>query len=97
LFLLFIFTTITGLNSGDASKTIGEMKPFWSYFGYDEPTYATRKDGQKLLTELRRGFTAKRGTAVRGISLVENNAQQIEGKVNGQQIVIFTQFVKKSG
>jgi protein PhnA len=43
------------------------------------------------------GFTAKRGTPVRGISLVENNSQQIEGKVNGQQIVILTQFVKKSG
>jgi protein PhnA len=43
------------------------------------------------------GFTAKRGTAVRGISLVESNAQQIEGKVNGQQIVLLTQFVKKSG
>ena len=43
------------------------------------------------------GFTAKRGTAVRGISLVADNAEQIEGKVNGQQIVILTQFVKKSG
>ncbi len=43
------------------------------------------------------GFTAKRGTAVRGISLVEGNAGQIEGKVNGQQIVILTQYVKKSG
>lgn len=43
------------------------------------------------------GFTAKRGTAVRGISLVEDNQGQIEGKVNGQQIVILTQFVKKSG
>ncbi|WP_276371170.1 alkylphosphonate utilization protein [Chryseolinea sp. H1M3-3] len=42
------------------------------------------------------GFTAKRGTAVRGITLVEDNASQIEGKVNGQQIVILTQFVKKS-
>lgn len=41
-------------------------------------------------------FTAKRGTAVRGISLVPDNAGQIEGKVNGQQIVILTQFVKKS-
>jgi len=41
-------------------------------------------------------FTAKRGTAVRGISLVADNAEQIEGKVNGQQIVILTQFVKKS-
>ncbi len=42
------------------------------------------------------GFTAKRGIAVRGISLVEDNAGQIEGRVNGQQIVILTQYVKKS-
>ena len=41
-------------------------------------------------------FTAKRGTAVRGISLVHDNAAQIEGKVSGQQIVILTEFVKKS-
>jgi protein PhnA len=43
------------------------------------------------------GFTAKRGTAVRNISLVEDNAGQIEGRINGQQIVILTQYVKKSG
>jgi xylan 1,4-beta-xylosidase len=36
----------------DISKPIGEMRPFWSYFGYDEPNYTTQKDGQKLLTEL---------------------------------------------
>lgn len=42
-------------------------------------------------------FIAKRGTAVRGISLVENNPEHIEGKVNGQQIVILTKFVKKQG
>ena len=41
-------------------------------------------------------FTAKRGTAVRGISLVADNPEQIEGRVNGQQIVILTKFVKKS-
>ena len=41
-------------------------------------------------------FTAKRGTAVRGISLVADNAEQIEGRINGQQIVILTKFVKKS-
>lgn len=41
-------------------------------------------------------FTAKRGTAVRRISLVADNAEHIEGKVNGQRIVILTQFVKKS-
>lgn len=41
-------------------------------------------------------FTAKRGTAVRRISLVHDNAGQIEGKVDGQHIVILTEFVKKS-
>jgi len=41
-------------------------------------------------------FTAKRGTAVRGISLVADNPEQIEGKINGQQIVILTKFVKKA-
>ena len=41
------------------------------------------------------GFTAKRGTAVRGISLVADNAGHIEGRVEGQRIVILTEFVKK--
>lgn len=41
------------------------------------------------------GFTAKRGTAVRGISLVPDNALHIEGKVEGQRIVILTEFVKR--
>jgi protein PhnA len=41
-------------------------------------------------------FTAKRGTAVRRISLVADNPEHIEGRVNGQQIVILTKFVKKS-
>lgn len=42
-------------------------------------------------------FTAKRGTAVRGISLVADNPEHIEGRVSGQRIVILTKFVKKSG
>jgi protein PhnA len=41
------------------------------------------------------GFTAKRGTAVRRISLDHDNANHIEGRVEGQQIVILTQYVKK--
>ena len=40
-------------------------------------------------------FTAKRGTAVRRISLVYDNPNQIEGKVEGQQIVILTEYVKR--
>lgn len=41
------------------------------------------------------GFTAKRGTSVRNIRLVQDNPEQIEGKINGQGIVILTQYVKK--
>ena len=41
-------------------------------------------------------FTAKRGTAVRRISLVHDNPEQIEGRVNDQHIVILTKYVKKS-
>lgn len=41
-------------------------------------------------------FTAKRGTAVRNISLVHDNAEHIEGRINGVHIVILTKFVKKS-
>lgn len=42
-------------------------------------------------------LTAKRGTAVRNIRLVHDNPEHIEGRVDGQQIVILTKFVKKSG
>ncbi len=40
-------------------------------------------------------FSAKRGTAVRNIRLVHDNPDQIEGKVEGQSIIILTRFVKK--
>lgn len=41
-------------------------------------------------------MVAKRGTSVRGIRLVLDNADQIEGRVNHQQIVILCQYVKKT-
>lgn len=41
-------------------------------------------------------FTAKRGTTVKNISVVSDNSEQIEGRVNGQHIVILTKFVKKA-
>ncbi len=41
-------------------------------------------------------FTAKRGAAVHRISLVWDNENQIEGRVEGQHIVILTQYVKKT-
>lgn len=50
----------------------------------------------KDLTVKGANFTAKRGTAVRNVSLVPDTPEQIEGRISGQQIVILTKFVKKS-
>lgn len=40
-------------------------------------------------------LNAKIGTAVRNIRLVHDNHEQIEGKIDGQLIVILTKYVKK--
>ncbi|MDO4728555.1 MAG: PhnA domain-containing protein [Bacteroidota bacterium] len=40
-------------------------------------------------------LNAKIGTAVRNIKLVRDNHEQIEGKIEGQSIVILTKYVKK--
>ncbi|TRX28690.1 PhnA protein [Flavobacterium franklandianum] len=40
-------------------------------------------------------MVAKQGTAVRNIRLDHDNAEYIEGRVDGQTIVIITQYVKK--
>ncbi|MCD0489886.1 PhnA domain-containing protein [Pedobacter sp. MC2016-14] len=40
-------------------------------------------------------LTAKLGTVVKNIRLVEDNTDQIEGKVEGQTIVILTKYVRK--
>lgn len=41
------------------------------------------------------GFTAKRGTLVKNISLT-NNPKHVEGKVNGIQIVLVAAYLKKA-
>ena len=41
-------------------------------------------------------FIAKRGTPVRRITLVRDNPDQIEGRVNDQHIVILTRYVRKT-
>lgn len=40
-------------------------------------------------------LSAKLGTVVKNIRLVENNTDQIEGKIEGQTIVILTRYVRK--
>ncbi|MCP4806358.1 MAG: PhnA domain protein [Proteobacteria bacterium] len=42
------------------------------------------------------GFTAKRGTLVKNIRLVEGDVGHIEGKVNKTAIFLKTQFLKKA-
>ncbi len=42
-------------------------------------------------------LNAKVGTVVRNIRLVQDNKEQIEGKIEGQQIVILTRYLRKQG
>lgn len=36
----------------DLKKEIGDMKPIYAWFGYDEPNFTYMKDGKKLLSEI---------------------------------------------
>jgi protein PhnA len=42
-------------------------------------------------------LNAKMGTVVKNIRLVAENTEQIEGKIEGQTIVILTKYVRKQG
>lgn len=42
-------------------------------------------------------LNAKMGTVVKNIRLVPDNMEQIEGKIEGQTIVILTKYVRKQG
>ena len=42
-------------------------------------------------------ISAKMGTVIKNIRLVEDNTEQIEGKIEGQVIVILTKYVRKQG
>jgi protein PhnA len=42
-------------------------------------------------------LNAKMGTVVKNIRLAPNDTGQIEGRVEGQLIVILTQYVRKQG
>ncbi len=42
-------------------------------------------------------ISAKVGTVVRNIRLVSDNTEQVEGRVEGQQIVILTKYLRKQG
>ena len=58
------------------------------------------KDGDSvvLIKDLKvkgTSFVAKRGTSVRRIRLVHDNAEHIEGRVEATQLVIITKYVKK--
>lgn len=41
-------------------------------------------------------INARIGTTVKNIRLVQDNTEQIEGKIEGQQIVILTKYVRKT-
>lgn len=41
-------------------------------------------------------INAKIGTVVKNIKIISVNSEQIEGKIEGQSIIILTKFVRKS-
>jgi protein PhnA len=58
----------------------------------------TTGDSVVLIKDLKvkgSSMVAKQGTSVRNIRLDHENAEYIEGRVDGQTIVIITQYVKK--
>ena len=62
-------------------------------------TILTTGDSVVLVKDLEvkgANFTGKRGDAVHKITLVRDNPEQIEGRLNGQGIVLLTQYVKKT-
>jgi xylan 1,4-beta-xylosidase len=54
LLLLFIsaLSAQTVTIDVDTTRSLGPLKPVYSFFGYDEPNYTYMKDGKKLLSEL---------------------------------------------
>jgi xylan 1,4-beta-xylosidase len=55
--LLIIFFRFTALSQQATyqyrlKKELGEMKPIWAWFGYDEPNFTYMKNGKKLLSEI---------------------------------------------
>ena len=59
LFCYLSFSSLVGHGQQDTTRIeilaeteIGEMKPIYAYFGYDEPNYTYRENGQKLLSEI---------------------------------------------
>jgi protein PhnA len=76
------------------TQTLDENKPTLDSNG----TRLNDGDSVTLIKDLDvkgAGFTAKRGTLVKNISLT-NNPDQIEGKVNGVHIVLLVKFLKKA-
>ena len=62
-------------------------------------TLLTTGDSVVLVKDLEvkgANFTGKRGDAVHKITLVRDNHEQIEGRLNGQGIVLLCEYVKKT-
>ncbi len=83
-----------------AKSTVSDTNPEQNTINHVDSNGAVLEAGDTvvLIKDLNvkgANFTAKRGTAVRGISLVPDNHEHIEGRVNGQKIVMLTKFVKK--
>ncbi len=84
------------------AKATGDHENDGSVDLHKDANGAVLKDGDSVVLTKSldvKGTTlnAKMGTVVKNIRLVENNTEQIEGKIEGQMIVILTKYVRKQG
>jgi len=82
------------------AKTTGDHENDGSVYLHKDSNGNTLQNGDsvvliKSLDVKGSTLTAKLGTVVKNIRIVEDNTEQIEGKVEGQQIVILTKYVRK--
>lgn len=82
------------------AKAVGEEDDFVAGLVHRDSNGAILQTGDtvvltKTLDVKGSQISARMGTVVKNIRVVEDNAEQIEGKVEGQQIVILTKYVRK--
>lgn len=90
-----------------SSVELDESVTAWAMSAYEEKILHRDSQGNLLsngdtvvliqgLSVKGANFTAPKGTIVKKIRLVADNAEQIEGKINEQTIVLLTKYLRKS-
>ncbi len=92
LLLSFSFTGILSAQSDDEMALKKVIELFFNGLQNGDTIVLTKTLNVKGST-----LNARQGTVVKNIRLAPNNTSQIEGRIEGELIVILTEFVRKQG